>query len=139
MPGRLAAVEPAVRASAAASRLFDFRRTGQGPDAAWTINGLPFRPGTPLARPRLGTTEVWRLTSDFHHPVHVHLAHFQVLSRNGRVPAATDGGWKDTVDLRPYEVVEVLVRFEGFRGRYMMHCHNLEHEDMAMMADFEVV
>ncbi|WP_436761556.1 multicopper oxidase family protein [Streptosporangium sp. V21-05] len=139
VPGRLAAFEPAVRSSAAASRLFDFRRTGQGPEASWTINGLPFRPGSPLARPRLGTTEVWRLTGDFHHPVHVHMAHFQVLSRNGRVPAATDGGWKDTVDVHPYEVVEVLVRFEGFRGRYMMHCHNLEHEDMAMMADFEVV
>ncbi|MFF3438618.1 multicopper oxidase family protein [Streptosporangium sp. NPDC002721] len=139
VPKRLATLEPAVRSSAAASRLFDFRRTGQGPEASWTINGLPFRPGDPLARPRLGTTEIWRLTSDFHHPVHVHLAHFQVLSRNGRAPAATDGGWKDTVDVRPYEVVEVLVRFEGFRGRYMMHCHNLEHEDMAMMADFEVV
>ena len=41
-----------------ATRLFDFRRTGQGPEASWTINGLPFRPGSPLARPRLGTTEV---------------------------------------------------------------------------------
>ncbi|MEV5744443.1 multicopper oxidase domain-containing protein [Microbispora rosea] len=43
------------------------------------------------------------------------------------------------MDVRPYEVVDVLVRFEGYRGRYMLHCHNLEHEDMAMMADFEVV
>lgn len=59
-----------------------------------------------------------------------------MLSRNGRPPAATDAGWKDTVDVRPYEVVDVLVRFEGYRG---LHCHNLEHEDMAMMAVFEVV
>jgi FtsP/CotA-like multicopper oxidase with cupredoxin domain len=42
------------------------------------------------------------------------------------------------VDVRPYEVVEVLAHFDGFRGRYMMHCHNLEHEDMAMMANFDV-
>ncbi|MFS1301310.1 multicopper oxidase family protein [Streptosporangium longisporum] len=142
VPARLAGsapAGPALRPASATTRRFDFRRTGQGAGAAWTINGVPFRPGTPLARPRLGSTEVWRLTSDFHHPVHVHLAHFQVLSRNGRAPAATDGGWKDTVDVRPYETVDVLVRFEGFRGRYMMHCHNLEHEDMAMMADFEVV
>ncbi|UBU15982.1 multicopper oxidase family protein [Nonomuraea gerenzanensis] len=117
------------------TRMFDFRRTG----GSWTINGHPYRPGVPLARPRLGTAEVWRLTSDFHHPVHVHLAHFQVLARNGRQPAATDAGWKDTVDVRPYEVVDVLARFDGYRGRYMLHCHNLEHEDMAMMADFEVV
>ncbi|WP_241563853.1 multicopper oxidase domain-containing protein [Nonomuraea polychroma] len=56
----------------------------------------------------------------------MHLAHFQVLARNGRPPAATDGGWKDTVDVRPYEVVDVLARFHGYRGRYMLHCHNLE-------------
>ncbi|MEV0380412.1 multicopper oxidase domain-containing protein [Nonomuraea sp. NPDC050643] len=126
---------PPERPPAVATRVFDFRRTGD----VWTINGHPYRPGVPLARPRLGTAEVWRLTSDFHHPVHVHLAHFQVLARNGRPPAATDAGWKDTVDVRPYEVVDVLARFEGHRGRYMLHCHNLEHEDMAMMADFEVV
>ncbi|MGI5282465.1 multicopper oxidase domain-containing protein [Nonomuraea polychroma] len=29
---------------------------------------------------------------------------------------------------RPYEVVDVLARFHGYRGRYMLHCHNLEHE-----------
>ncbi|MEK8172903.1 multicopper oxidase domain-containing protein [Streptomyces sp. M19] len=54
-------------------------------------------------------------------------------------PAAADVGWKDTVDVRPYEVVEVLARFHGYKGRYMFHCHNLEHEDMAMMANFDVV
>ncbi|MFI7700266.1 multicopper oxidase family protein [Nonomuraea sp. NPDC049480] len=123
------------RPRAVTTRSFDFRRTGN----AWTINGHPYRPGVPLARPRLGTAEIWRLTSDFHHPVHVHLAHFQVLARNGRPPLATDGGWKDTVDVRPYEVVDVLARFTGYPGRYMLHCHNLEHEDMAMMADFDVV
>ncbi|MFB8175653.1 multicopper oxidase domain-containing protein [Streptomyces sp. NPDC055966] len=67
------------------------------------------------------------------------MAHFQVLSRGGRAPEPTDAGWKDTVDVRPYEVVDVLVRFRGYRGRYMLHCHNLEHEDMAMMANYQVV
>ncbi|WP_312923558.1 multicopper oxidase family protein [Thermocatellispora tengchongensis] len=139
VPARLSRLEPAERAGAVATRVFDFRRTGHGSGAAWTVNGRRYRPGVPLARPRMGTTEVWRFTSDFHHPVHVHLAHFRVLSRGGKAPAATDAGWKDTVDVRPYEVVEVLVRFTGYRGLYMMHCHNLEHEDMAMMADFEIV
>lgn len=126
---------PPQRPSPVVTRRFDFRAT----DGAWTINGQRYRPGVPLARPRLGTAEIWRLTGDFRHPVHVHLAHFQVLARNGRPPAATDAGWKDTVDVRPYEVVDVLVRFDGHRGTYMLHCHNLEHEDMAMMADFEVI
>ncbi|MBF8190996.1 multicopper oxidase family protein [Nonomuraea sp. K274] len=126
---------PPERPRSVTRRAFDFRRS----ESAWTINGRAYLPGVPLARPRLGTAEIWRLTSDFHHPVHLHLAHFQVLARNGRPPAATDAGWKDTVDVRPYEVVDVLARFEGYRGRYMLHCHNLEHEDMAMMADFDVV
>ncbi|GGS61864.1 multicopper oxidase [Planobispora rosea] len=139
VPQRLSRVEPPDRSAAVATRVFDFRRTGQGGGGSWTINGRPYRPGDSLARPRLGTTELWRFTGDFHHPVHVHLARFQVLARNGGPPAPADAGWKDTVDVRPYEVVDTLVRFEGYRGRYMMHCHNLEHEDMAMMADFEVV
>lgn len=79
-PGRVAPVT---------TRRFDFRRSAEG---VWAINGHPYRPGVPLARPRLGTAEVWRLSSDFHHPVHVHLAHFLVLARNGRAPAAPDAG-----------------------------------------------
>ena len=80
---------------------------------------------------------MWRFVSDLHHPVHVHLDPFQVLSRAGRPPHELDGGWKDTVDLRPGEVVEVAVRFTGYHGRFLLHCHNLEHEDMAMMAAFQ--
>ncbi|WP_305965203.1 multicopper oxidase family protein [Streptomyces sp. IMTB 2501] len=129
---RYTALRPA---SAVVTRHFDFRRS----DDAWTINGRPFSTSEILARPRLNTVERWRFTSDFHHPVHLHLAHFQVLSRGGRVPEPTDAGWKDTVDVRPYEVVDALVRFRGYRGRYLLHCHNLEHEDMAMMANYEVV
>ncbi len=48
-------------------------------------------------------------------------------------------GAKDTVDLTSGERTRVLARFEGYRGRYVFHCHNLEHEDMMMMANFEVV
>jgi FtsP/CotA-like multicopper oxidase with cupredoxin domain len=136
VPARLSPrYTPLAAADAVTTRHFDFRRT----DDLWTVNGRPFDTARTLARPRLGTVERWRLSSDFHHPVHLHLAHFQVLSRGGRPPERTDAGWKDTVDVRPYEVVEVLVRFSGYRGRYMLHCHNLEHEDMAMMANFEVV
>ncbi|MET9077508.1 multicopper oxidase domain-containing protein [Streptomyces sp. NPDC004232] len=48
-------------------------------------------------------------------------------------------GSKETVDVRPYDAVDVLVRFRGYRGRYMLHCRSLEHEGMAMMANFQVV
>jgi FtsP/CotA-like multicopper oxidase with cupredoxin domain len=87
---------------------------------------------------RPGQVERWRFSSDLHHPVHVHLAQFQVLSRGSGGPHPPDAGWKDTVDLRPADDVEVAIRFPDLPGRYVMHCHNLEHEDMAMMAAFEV-
>jgi FtsP/CotA-like multicopper oxidase with cupredoxin domain len=134
IPSRLAEVPELTRAEAVATRQFDFRYAA----GRWTINNQPYDPAGSLAAPRLDTVELWRFTSDFHHPVHVHLAHFQVLSRNGRGTDPGDTGWKDTVDVRPYETVEVLVKLAGFRGRYMLHCHNLEHEDMAMMANFDI-
>ena len=65
--------------------------------------------------------------------------HFLVVSRNGKPPGAYDAGWKDTVDLRPAEIVDVAVRFTEHAGRFVLHCHNLEHEDMAMMAGVRMV
>ncbi|MGW3181206.1 multicopper oxidase family protein [Kitasatospora sp. NPDC001119] len=135
VPDRLAAVEALDASAAVATRDFTFRRSrGDG----WTINGRPYKPGESIATPALGTVELWRFSTDLHHPVHVHLDHFQVIGRNGADPGPYDAGWKDTVDLRPAEAVEVLVRFTDYAGAYMLHCHNLEHEDMAMMADFTV-
>jgi spore coat protein A len=134
VPDRLSAgVVPLAPRRAAATRTFLFR---QGRDGTWTINDLAYRPGRALARPKLGTVEVWRFITDFHHPVHLHLDHFQVLSRNGGEPSAYDGGWKDTVDVRPSEAVEIITRFTDYPGAFLLHCHNLEHEDMAMMGDF---
>ena len=57
----------------------------------------------------------------------------------GQKTLRKDAGWKDTVDVPPGQIARVLCRFDGFRGRYVFHCHNLEHEDMMMMANFEVV
>ncbi|APU14234.1 MULTISPECIES: multicopper oxidase family protein [Actinoalloteichus] len=139
IPERLSEIERLTREEAVAERDFDFRLTTINGHQTWTINGEPFDPMSNMATPALDTVELWRFTSDFHHPVHIHLAHFQVLTRNGAEPEPAEQGWKDTVDIRPYEVLEVLVRFSGFRGRYLVHCHNLEHEDMAMMVNFEVV
>ncbi|WP_117212932.1 multicopper oxidase family protein [Allorhizocola rhizosphaerae] len=140
VPAKLADLEPLAPGRAVHRRRFDFRLSGPGAHGThWKINGETFDPARTSATPRLGTTELWTFSSDFHHPVHVHLGHFQVYRRNGRAPGPADAGWKDTVDVRPFEVVEVLVRFEGHRGRYVLHCHNLEHEDMAMMANFDVV
>ncbi len=90
-----------------------------------------------------GQIERWRFTTagNAPHPVHVHGASFQVQSRTGGRGRLFpwEQGWKDTVLLDDGETVEVLVRFDHFRGLYLLHCHKLEHEDMGMMANFEVV
>jgi spore coat protein A, manganese oxidase len=122
------------------TREFRFSRVADKGRTMWGINGEPFDPERMAARPELGSTEVWHLrAAPAAHPIHLHLVHFKVLSRNGRKPLPTDAGWKDTVDLTSGEVARVLFRFDGYRGRYVFHCHNLEHEDMMMMANFEVV
>ena len=50
-----------------------------------------------------------------------------------------EAGLKDTVLLFPEEEVDMLVRFDHHPGRFLLHCHNLEHEDAGMMLNFEVV
>jgi len=90
-----------------------------------------------------GQTERWRFITNGNapHPVHVHGASFQVQSRTGGRGTLYpwEGGWKDTVLLEDRETVEVLIRFDAYRGKYLIHCHKLEHEDMGMMSNFEVV
>ena len=142
IPTRLAEIEPLStrtgRSGAGAIRR-EWRFTRKSGDMMmWAINGKYFDPDRMDARPQLGKTEIWRFYADMNHPVHVHLSPFQVISRNGRSPDEPDVGWKDTIDLRPTEYADVAIRFDNHRGQYLLHCHNLEHEDMGMMAAFEV-
>jgi spore coat protein A len=109
-------------------------------------------------RVKLGSLEKWRFinTTDDAHPMHLHLVQFQILQRQGfdnaafaggklqlvgssRLPAANEAGWKDTAVVSPREVLTILVRFEGYTGRYVFHCHMLEHEDNDMMRPYEVI
>jgi len=114
----------------------DFLFQNAGGSVGWRINGQAYDPAHPLAYPKLGQSEIWRFVTDLHHPIHLHLDQFQVLARNGKQPGPYDQGWKDTLDLYPAQSAEILVRFTDYAGRFVFHCHNLEHEDMAMMADF---
>jgi len=136
LPARLAEVSFEKPEDATVTRVLDF--SYQRAAHSWRINGQPFDPSRMDARPRLDALEIWRLQTDFSHPLHLHLVHFQVLGHSGR-PGPYDTGWKDTINLGPGEAANILVRFTGYRGRYVFHCHNLEHEDMSMMGNFEVV
>ncbi|MFI1656824.1 multicopper oxidase family protein [Streptomyces sp. NPDC020472] len=128
------------RSEAVRTRDFSFRAGRMGEDGGhgWLIGGRPFDPARSDVTVRLGDVEIWRLVADVHHPVHLHLTGFRILSRGGGAPLAHDAGLKDTVSLRPGESAEIITRWEGYRGRYLFHCHNAEHEDMGMMANLEV-
>jgi spore coat protein A len=148
VPERLGDVEALGRSQASRTRTFVFGgkpTLSVPPGVHWVINGKPFDPSRVDADPRLGDVEVWRFVNRVSlgrtmlHPVHTHLAPFQVLSRNGRAPLRQEGGWKDTVAIEDGEEVEVIMRWSGYRGRYLLHCHNLEHEDHSMMARVDVV
>ncbi|MCQ4042723.1 multicopper oxidase family protein [Streptantibioticus rubrisoli] len=95
--------------------------------------------------PAAGSTEIWELhnlTADAH-PIHIHEVQFQVIDRQTlpvgvrRPPDAGERGLKDTVLAYPHEITRVKVYF-GQAGRYMWHCHILEHEDNEMMRPFRV-
>ncbi len=88
-----------------------------------------------------GDLEKWTFTnqSEEIHPMHIHSTQFQVLNRgNGNPPLPGETGWKDVVRVNPGETVNVLVQFSEYKGLYLVHCHNLEHEDMGMMSNFQV-
>jgi len=111
-------------------------------DAMHTINGRSFDMNRVDEQIPLGRVERWRFVNDstLPHPVHLHGTHFQVESRIGgrNVVYAYERGWKDTVLVMPLETVDVLVRFDRYRGVFPLHCHNLQHEDMGMMLNVEV-
>jgi spore coat protein A len=137
IPERLSTIAAIDPKPISTHRKMDFRFNSSG--RSWTINGKPFDPAGSEATVKNGSTELWTITSDAFHPVHLHLANFQVISRNGGGPGPFDHGWKDTVLVGPNDTVQIAARFQGTPGRYMLHCHNLEHEDMAMMANYHVV
>jgi FtsP/CotA-like multicopper oxidase with cupredoxin domain len=112
-------------------------------DGMTKINGREYDMNRIDFQVPFGQVERWRFTTNGNapHPVHVHGASFQVQSRKGGRNRLFEWetGWKDTVLLEDRETVEVLIRFDAYRGIYLMHCHKLEHEDMGMMSNFEVV
>ncbi|MGZ5281535.1 MAG: multicopper oxidase family protein [Bacteroidia bacterium] len=107
------------------------------------INGKVFDENRIDFQVPFGQVEKWILKTKGNapHPVHIHGASFQVINRiGGRGQVYPwELGWKDTVLLEDGETVEILIRFEEYKGRYVMHCHKLEHEDGGMMTNFEVI
>jgi FtsP/CotA-like multicopper oxidase with cupredoxin domain len=105
------------------------------------INGKEYAEDRVEEQVEPGATEIWEITnvSPVPHPFHPHAIQWQVLDRNRLQPTGVERGWKDTVLVRPGESVRIIGRFEPVNvGKYVYHCHILEHEDAGMMGLFEV-
>lgn len=109
--------------------------------------------------PKQDSVEIWSLANftDDSHPIHLHGVRFQILDRRSfdpdyyykggevkymgdpELPAENEAGWKDTAQAHPEMITRIITRFEGFPGRYVWHCHILEHEDNEMMRPYDIV
>jgi FtsP/CotA-like multicopper oxidase with cupredoxin domain len=148
-------------------RRFELERGGGGggsPEDEWLINGLPFRPGLPLAFAKRASPEIWTMENGgggWTHPMHIHQEEHRILSRDGvrtvepprptidskgivrpavvRALHADDWSKEDTIALEPGEEVVIYRNFRTFVGNYVAHCHNLAHEDHNMMFGWDIV
>jgi FtsP/CotA-like multicopper oxidase with cupredoxin domain len=139
---------------------FEFNKNGAG---QWVINKKGFDtspstlirqnplPGDETDKPPLAGEEdirrpdgeVWTIKnvgdSTWSHPIHIHAEEFRILWRNGGKPPAYELCRKDVLLIKPQEEVQIFLRFRDFLGKYPIHCHNVLHEDLAMMLRFDVV
>jgi len=86
----------------------------------------------------LGATEIWEIRNlvGMDHPFHLHGFQFQVFERNGEPVSQTK--WEDTVNVPGFEDARFIVRYDNYPGKWMFHCHILDHEDQGMMGVLEV-
>ena len=151
VPAKLSTVTP-IPANCGTSRTINLDHEKM----VWRINGQTYtHEATPITV-KQGATEVWEIknaAASMPHPFHIHGFQYQVLERRGSPQqqkklavnpqglAATDLGWKDTVLVWPGESVCIAIDFShpfGGDQVYMIHCHNLEHEDQGMMLNLKV-
>ena len=160
LPQKLRPVVPIPESSAVRTRLLTLNEYKSPKGESMTmLLGAAYWKMPVTETPALDTTEIWsliNLTEDVH-PIHLHLVRFQILDRRSfdklhyfmkgelryigppMPPDPGEAGWKDTVRAHPQMVTRIIARFEGYSGRYVWHCHILEHEDNEMMRPYEVV
>jgi FtsP/CotA-like multicopper oxidase with cupredoxin domain len=130
IPSTLRPIPPLDPAAATATRLMVLT---QG-----FINGQAMNMDRVDVSAPLGATEIWELENlvGMDHPFHLHGFQFQVLDRDG-VPEPFRS-WKDTVNVPKHQAIRFVVRYDNYPGRWMFHCHILDHEDHGMMGVLEV-
>ncbi|WP_079315800.1 multicopper oxidase family protein [Microbispora sp. GKU 823] len=108
------------------------------------VNGQPYDPNRNDFQIKRGSTEIWRVVNGdtawgFPHNFHLHQTSFRVLERDGGAPTLDDAGLKDTLPLAAGSVVRLQATFNDYVGRYVYHCHFLEHSSLGMMGQMEIV
>jgi FtsP/CotA-like multicopper oxidase with cupredoxin domain len=137
VPATLRPMPPIELNRVVATRRLELSKKG----GMWTINDKVWNPTVPLFRPKLNTFEIWNVSvkgGGWNHPLHIHQEFFRILKRAGRTPPAHEVGKKDTVLVWDKSPVQLYVGFRTFTGPYVFHCHNLGHEDLAMMGWYDV-
>jgi FtsP/CotA-like multicopper oxidase with cupredoxin domain len=139
--------------------IFEVERGSAGGEIEWLINGQLFDPlnvtkslrnpagkALPASQP-MGSFNLWEIRNGgggWVHPFHLHMEEHRVMMRNGKVVNGTEKGHPDDVsreDLVALDPGESTIIYRGFRdfvGPYVAHCHNLAHEDHAMMFGWEI-
>lgn len=141
MPATLSAITVLNESSAIRTRNFDISNNGMM--MQHTINGKVFNAARIDENPVAGTTEVWIFENSLGgeaHRIHIHGIQFQVISRTGgrnQLPKA-ETGWKDTILILPKEKLKIIIPFGTLPGKFVFHCHNLEHEDDGMMLQYQI-
>ena len=110
----------------------------------WTINGELMDPNNPMASIEQGTAEIWTLRNAgnaWSHPIHSHFEEFQILEKNHKPIPLGDvlKSRKDVLALGPNDEIKLFMRWRDFLGKHVMHCHNVVHEDHAMMIRWDIV
>ena len=138
IPTKFFDLPPVNKAEVVTERTFVFDRNNGG----WSVNGKQFDHTVISASPKLGTAEIWNIVNNsggWMHPIHIHFEEHQILSRNGKTPPADEIAREDVIWLGHGESVKTFRRFRDFTGRYVTHCHNVVHEDHAMMFQWKIV
>ncbi|HIM30218.1 MAG TPA: hypothetical protein EYG57_11835 [Planctomycetes bacterium] len=119
------------------TRILSFKRH----NGAWTINNTFYDRSVGNITPTIGTAERWIIRNNgggWWHPIHIHLEAHQWQKINGTVPHPSEAFWKqDTTVLGSNDEIETFMKFRTWLGPFVFHCHNLEHEDMRMMFNFD--
>jgi FtsP/CotA-like multicopper oxidase with cupredoxin domain len=132
---------PANVTSLPTTRRWEFSRSG----GLWTVNNQLFNVNVVRAAIPKGNAEIWELVNPdngWQHPVHIHFEEGRIISKTANgvsVPVPVhERGRKDVYVVGKNEALRVYLRFRDFTGKYPMHCHNLTHEDHAMMVRWDI-